>query len=65
MLDAIREFYSDAMPHSNTELYEYFEDLLGNVNDERQNHILRGCQQTLKRQGEIVNIGYGVWQQAV
>ena len=61
MMNAIRDFYSDAMPHSNGELYKHFEELLGNGEGEKQRHILRGCQQTLKRSGELKNIGYGIW----
>ena len=61
MLEVMRDFYADAMPHSNEELYEHFKELLGNEDGENQRHNLRGCQQTLKRSGELKNIGYGIW----
>lgn len=64
MMNAIRDFYNDAMPHNNEELYKHFEELLGDDEGEKKRHILRGCQQTLKRAGELMNIGYGVWQKA-
>lgn len=63
MVDVIRDFYSDGIPHSNQELYDYFNDLLGDV-DIKRNHIIRGEQQHLKQNGEIVNVGYGIWQAA-
>ena len=64
MLEAMKEFYADAMPHSNQELYDYFKELIGEENPDEQRHLLRGLQQTLKRDNELVNIGHGIWQAA-
>lgn len=53
-------FYMDNYPHSNTELFQYFEMLYGSC-DKTLQHTLRGIQQNLKNQGIIKNIARGIW----
>ncbi len=62
MLEEMRKFYGDGRVYSNEELYEHFEELYGDDDLEEQNHNLRGLQQTMKRNGELENVGHGLWR---
>lgn len=56
----IKKFYSDGLPHSNTELYEYLK--LKGYDYNNYEHVARGIQQTMKRKGKLISMGNGVWR---
>lgn len=57
MVYSMKTFYSDKQPHSNTQLYNYFNA----CNNKQLQHSLRGMQQHLKRKGILKNVAYGIW----
>ena len=56
LTEKIREFYSDKIEHTNTELYNYLD-----AQTEEERHNVRGLQQTLKRQGFLINTKTSTW----
>ena len=62
--DTMREYYADGRPHSNQALYDFFDQLYGTQDRDSRNHVLRALQQELKKNGELVNVGFGVWKLA-
>lgn len=56
LTEKIREFYSDKIEHTNTELYDYLD-----AQTEEERHNIRGLQQTLKRQEFLINTNHSTW----
>ena len=62
----VMEFYKEnyGVVTKTGQLYEYFEELMGDYVDEDFKHILRCYQQLLKSEGLIEHPGYNKWLMA-